>query len=316
MEIRELKRRAGQAVKASPQGLRRQVWRHSAISAAVWLLIIVIGVVISVLGTEGGLDRMGTQALLSTAQVALRAICILVLPFWGAGVVYAALEPEEEGNWVLTEGVRRGKPILVTWLWRIVNYAIAGFAGVWIIRIVLSLLALPEQAGEIWRQFCQSLIIPTDTEGRIVLAMYAVCFLTGILVFALPVFYRYRLVIYQIMDNPEIGGMEAMRQGGMLMRRKGSALIRLDLSYWWYYLLELAALGMMLMDVLPALGIPAGNMPWVWGVAGVALRFGLQIMARPKLCAAYGLLYRQLCTEEPEKKAETPKKPEKMPWKY
>jgi uncharacterized membrane protein len=62
----------------------------------------------------------------------------------------------------------------------------------------------------------------------------------GILFLAIgaPMFYRYRMGQYLLMDDPQMGALSALRTSRRITRGNRVALFRLDLSFWWFYLLD------------------------------------------------------------------------------
>ena len=88
-----------------------------------------------------------------------------------------------------------------------------------------------------------SLLMDAAAEADLLLALTPMLLLTSLISLALmlPVYYRYRMTRYVILDNPGMGAVQSMRMSAMMMRKKHMAMFKLDLSMWWYYLGTLAA---------------------------------------------------------------------------
>ena len=62
--------------------------------------------------------------------------------------------------------------------------------------------------------------------------------LGGALLLLLPVLYVLRFSDYVLMDQPELGAAYALFSSFHMTRRNFVELLKLDLHFWWYYLLE------------------------------------------------------------------------------
>ena len=58
------------------------------------------------------------------------------------------------------------------------------------------------------------------------------------LIVMLPMSYSYRMSFYRIMDNNPPRARRAIAQSRAMMKGRKWKLFRLDLSFWWYYLLQ------------------------------------------------------------------------------
>ena len=120
---------------------------------------------------------------------------------------------------------------------------------------------------------------------------------------AIPMSYQFRLIYYILMDKPHYGAMLAVRESKQLMRRNRSSLFRLDLSFWWYYLLSaLASLLCYGDSILHLMGI---SLPLSDGVS-YFLFYGLYLAAlfaiyycfRNRVGITYALAYESLKPKE------------------
>ena len=124
-------------------------------------------------------------------------------------------------------------------------------------------------------------------------------------VFALPVMYRLRLVRYILIDKPAIRPTAALRLSRSMMRGNCLKLLKVDLSFWWYYLL-LAVLALISdgNQWLALLGIPLplpeiASFVLFYG-AYLVLIFGAYCCLRNRVEVTYALVYDALKPEEPK----------------
>ena len=88
------------------------------------------------------------------------------------------------------------------------------------------------------------------------IAIFGVLFLLG----SLPVFYGFRMVPFCIADNSQRSGLVILKESRTMMKGNRLSLFKLDLSFWWFFLLEgLISVVAYLDLILPILGI---TLPW------------------------------------------------------
>lgn len=133
---------------------------------------------------------------------------------------------------------------------------------------------------------------------------YVIC---GILaaVAVVPMWYSYRMCSYLVIDKPGMGALMVMRQSKQMMRGNRLSLLKLDISYWWYYLALFAAHSIAYGDVLlPLLGVklPGNADLWyfVFMVAYLGALFAVYYFLRSKVEVSYGLAYDCVRPEEPK----------------
>ena len=129
----------------------------------------------------------------------------------------------------------------------------------------------------------------------------------GVLFLALaaPLFYRYRMADYLIIDRPAAGALAALRDSRMMTKGNRWNLFRLDLSMWWYYAAVLASAAVAYGDqLLPALGVtfPLSDTAAYFVFLGVylAVIFVIYYFLRSRVEVTYALAYDSLRPREPE----------------
>ena len=120
---------------------------------------------------------------------------------------------------------------------------------------------------------------------------------------AVPMWYSYRMTSYIIIDKPGMGALMVMRESKQMMRKNRISLLKLDLSFWWYYLVLLAAQAVCYGDViLPMLGIPLPGNDDVWYfvfmAVYLAILFAAYYFLRSRMEVSYALAYDALKPEE------------------
>lgn len=325
MDIPELKRSADRALGNADYSPRRLVLIHTGAALAVSLVLSLISYYVGSLSTAGGLSGMGTQSALTTAQVVLQAVWQVASPFWQAGLVFAALcyaRNRQVAPGSLLQGFRRFKPMLSSYLLRGVQYLGIGFVSIYLSSMVYMLMPFASPVYEAAMQVTEDpsldvYVLLGDSMMGVVLGYMAV-FLVVFGVLALPVYYRYRMVNYIIMDQPGVGGMQAMFQSRAMTRRR-MELFKVDLSFWWFYVLEalltVLCYGDMILEALGvALPVSDGVAYWGFQLLAMAGQLGLYCWAKPKLEVTYACCYEEL-SQSPEP-APQPKAPKTNPWTY
>ena len=323
MDIPKIKLEAGEALARASYPPRRLMAIHAGAALGLSLILTAVSYFLSNhTGGSGGIGGLGAQAALSTVQTVLQLAGTVVMPFWSAGLVFCALsyarghraEPIS-----LLEGFRRFRPILSSVLMMGLRYLGVGFLSVYLSS---SLLMVTPAALPVMNASQQLLEDPSADPYAllgdalpIVMLWYLGIFLIVFAVLALPLFYRWRLVNYLIMDDPKTGGLQAMVMSRGMMTRRRMELFRLDLSFWWFYVLEFLAVGLAYGDVLLAavgvtLPLPDGAAFWCFALLSLACQFGLYVWAKPKLAVTYAFAYEAL-RQPPEPKTQ---KPVSHPW--
>lgn len=329
MDIRSLKRSASDTLQSPGCTLKRLVLIHTAISAAVSLLLLIADQLLSnAMASAGGLSGMGTHAVLSTTQSVLKLAQLAVMPFWRAGLIFAALScirSQSSATGDLLQGFRRWKPMLSSTLMLALRYLGIGFVSVYLSTQIFMFtpMAKPVYEAAIKASNNPSLnleeLVSSSMQGAT--AALLVLFLVVFALLALPMYYRYRMTTYLIMDNEDMGGLRAMLTSRVMTYRRRMELFKLDLSFWWFYVLELVLTAIGFGDLLLAaagveLPFSVDAAFWVFQCLALAAQVGLYYLARPKLDATYAHCYALFLTLEPPAPKPAPKPPKNTPWTY
>ena len=145
--------------------------------------------------------------------------------------------------------------------------------------------------------------LPTDAQLADAMLPYLPFLLVALLVFVVPLFYRLRMMEFVLMDQPQNGALYAYRISKYLMRGNCWKLLKMDLRFWWFYLLEIVTACIFYADLaLPLLGIELGlsadTLFFAACILGLAAQAGLYIWRKPQLMTAYALVYRELMPQD------------------
>ena len=239
-------------------------------TGATLLLAIVLTVIDYLLeqkiGTTGGLGGIGTRSVLTTVQSVLRYVQILVLPIWNCGYLYACLHISRQkcaDERSLLEGFHRFGPIFRLTLLQALIYGIVGCVCAYASSAVFVMTP--------WAQPLMDALQPMIESGEVteaaLLAAMETVYVPLILIFAaiflalcLPIYYQLRLANFCIMDGQRKGALAAILESRRLTKGSRMALLKLDLSFWWFYLLDLLVSLLCYGDmILTAFGV---NLPW------------------------------------------------------
>ena len=246
------------------------------------------------IGGTGGLGGMGLRSVLQTAQEVLNLVNILFGPFWSAGFLFAMMAmvrgrtPEKRD---LTEGFRRF-PRILGWL---------AFEFLLVLALLMSavnlaglIFSFTEQGAAFAMELAPILSDPSifAADGTLnlellpmeLMAPAALTLTLLTMAVFLPMYafvsYGFRMSLYLVLDQP-IGAVRAHFVSAQLLRGHKWELVKLDLSFWWYYLL-LAAVSVV------------GYLDMVLELLGIAVPIDPMVMFFGTL-AAYCVLYTLLC---------------------
>ena len=267
MDIRRrhgLKMAAAAALSEAPDH-KKLVLLWAGIGTALPLLASVLNFILEFqIADTGGLSGIGLRSVLSTIQSLLSMSTTVLIPFWTLGYIGVTLRfarREAAGYPCLLDGFRRFGPALRLILLELAIYAIICFICVQVGSTVLSFTPLAEPVYQVLED-SQQMLLSGVIDESVLLAMteamipiLAICSILCVVVL-IPVMYRLRLTRLIIMDTPRCGALFAVRESLRLMGKNCMHLLRLDLSFWWYYLAQIL-LGVLCYGdvILPMLGI-------------------------------------------------------------
>ena len=270
------------------------------------------------IGQTGGLDGMGMRTLLQTIQEVMYYVNFLFGPFWSAGFLYAMLRMVRGGRPEvnsLTEGFRRIGRILGHLAFQFLVVFGLLLAAVNLASVLFSFSSYGAEFAEMMMPVLEepNLIAADGSVNLSVIPMEviykaAVPMLVLICVIFLPVYLYalmcFRMSLYLVMER-SLGGVRAHFESARLMQGHKLQLLKLDLSYWWYYLLGIViSVAAYLDQILPLMGVELPFSPSVLYFLAMGLycllNLALSLWKKCEVDAAYVLAYEAIAyPEEP-----------------
>lgn len=314
---RELKQFAsGRLENARP--VKKILLIYAAASLGLSALVTVVSYVLGIqVENLGGLSNMGKKNFLSSLQSMLPFVTNLVTMCLELGLLAVMLRVAR-GQYVSEQTLRLGFDrfwvLLRCNLIKILIYAGMFFVSVYAGVMIYMLTPLSNAAMDVVAPYLSgnsllggSLVL--DEAGYAQLAAtvwpaYLICAVIFALV-ALPTLYSYRMADYVLIDKPGMGAIAALRASKQMMRRNRLALCKLDLSFWWYYLVLALANVLLYGDLLLAgfgVTLPGNGDIWyfIFYAAYLAALLGIYCLLRGKVEVSYALAYDSLKPEDPK----------------
>lgn len=326
-DSRTLKTNARNALAAAFQPPRKLFAIHIAVIAGASLLVNLLSFLLEqgIVGATG-LDGIGTRALLQTFQTILSAVYSVAQPFWQIALFFVALQVfrgQTARTDSLTVGFRHLWSVLKLLLLKLLLVMVFSLAVGVVCSTVITILSYTPLAKDMLA-FIENLPATAmtdpyqlmedpeimDTLMRAILPIMPFA-AVGTLLGLLPLLYRVRLLDFALADHPEDGPWSALRTSWRLTKGNWKALLRLDLSFWWFYLLDLLLLALYYADLYLPLQISPTAAFWLCCGAHAVGQIILYSLANPLVqttyAAAYDDLYTQMQEEEAQKQtAQTP----------
>ena len=266
------------------------------------------------ISTTGGLSGMGMRSILTTIQSMLRLTQAVLLPFWQIGYTYYTLQVAQgkpAGISDLTEGFRRFGPVLRLKMLMAGMAVLLIFASTYVSSM---LFMLTPWAAPMMQRMEELMASPMDDQAFLeeivamaeditvpVMVIFGICFLAG----AIFLFFRFRLAELWLMDHPQGGALAALRESHDLMRGNWKAMLRIDLSFWWFYLLEVLVTVLCYGDVvLGTMGVEMTTDAFgsyiLFYVLYLCAQLALYWWKRNEVAVTYAHAYLTLCPEPVE----------------
>ena len=308
-----LKTAARQWLDVSVYDPRKLMLIYVGASSLLMLAVTVLSFVLdSQIAGTGGLGGVGMRAVLQTTIEVLRVAANLVLPFWNMGYLACALKIVRGQTYDardLLTGFRHFGPVLrLNFLYGI-QFLMLGFLCFYPSMLLFTVTPLAAPLMEILAPYVESgateIVLDEATAAAAAEAMTPMLVLYGLvfLAVAAPRFYNYRMAFFALLDDPKAGARMALHRSTVMMRRKRLDLMKLDLSFWWFYVLEGLTLVLCFGDgILMLLGIqlpiPAEVAYFLFYVLYLLAQLGLYVWARNRVECTYALGYDALWRQE------------------
>ena len=235
-----LRQEAAERLRQAAYSPKRLVLLHTAVALGCSVLSSLISYVLSLqIAETGGLSGMELRAALSTAQSVLTLLIFVGLPFWQIGLYYTTLQwtkGEQASFSSLLHGFYKFGSVLRLLLWQTGLLIAVGIAVYNVSYIIFTLTPfaapLMEQLATMQPQAITLEFMSSFTQAFIPLliifvALYAVA--------AFLLYFRLRFAGFALSEGLPAG--KAFLKSFAVTRKNCLQILKLDLSYWWYYLL-------------------------------------------------------------------------------
>jgi hypothetical protein len=319
LNIRELRDRAAGLAAQNREPLKKLLLIYCGVIAVLTLGVPALDLFLSdQIGTTGGLAGMRLRTVLQTIREILNLVNQFFGYFWSAGFVIAMMamvlgrEPQTRD---LTGGFRRFFRVLGHIAFEFLFVVILMAAAV---NLAAMLFSMSPQGGALVRELTAitsdpNLLTPegllnVDLIPMELLAAIALPMTIITIVIFLPLYiwlsYGFRLSLYLLLDGTVPSAFQARFVSMRLMRGHKWSMLKLDLSFWWYYLLVTVITAVGYLDVILSLaGIPLPMDETVMFFATIAaycvLIMALSLWKKAQVEASYVLAYEAIAHPEP-----------------
>lgn len=306
----DLQCRANDALQSSTYNPKKLVLLHTSVALGSSLLVAIVNLLLSrqIAGT-GGLSGMGLRSVLSTIQSVLEFAVVIALPFWEIGLIFAALgwsRKEEVGPRTLLQGFQRFRSVLGLNLLRGLLFISIGFFVFYFSFTLFMLTPLSAPLWELLEPLSHSNVSPQEIEALLTPEMMTsmakisapMLGIFGVIyaLVSIPLFFRLRFAEYVLADGA--GAIKSLLLSLRLTKRKSVGLLKVDLHFWWYYLVLILLSVVNFGDViLKELGIALPLSADVGSVLFYVLAIGCQVgfcwQYQATVSTTYALTYQQ-----------------------
>lgn len=301
---KRIKNEAALRIATTPGNHKKLILLYSAVAVGAGLLNQVVDFITGrLMENTGGLSGLGVRAILETVNTLFPLAINLLLPLWMLGLMSATLrlcrqERVDTNN--LKDGFSRWAVMLrLSILEGLLMFGVA-YLTMQIATILFSVTALSRSAMEFLAPFVNDIsLLETAMEDPIFMAdllkkMLPMLIVWGVLLLAvmIPLLYSLRLSYYRIVDEDRPGALRAMGESRKMMKGNKWNLFKLDLSYWWYYLLQIVLALLLEIPVLLAVSsIPLDVLMLLAAALQALGSLWLQYKFLLKMEVSYALFY-------------------------
>ena len=262
LDNRALKQDAAKALLQANCDPQKLVLLHTGVTVLLGLALTVISYFLQLrIDNTTGLGGIGARSVLSTVQSMLTIAQMALLPFWQVGylgVALAVARGDRADKNTLFSGFDRFGPFLRLFIFQAIIFGVIAMGSSYLTSFLYTLTPMGQQLME---QMLALMGGETVDEAAMTQAALPMMLLGAVvfLIAAAPTFYRMRLSRYILMDG-ERSALRALAASALMMKGRRMSMLKLDLSFWWYYLLQALVAAVCYGDVaLTLLGV---TMPW------------------------------------------------------
>lgn len=259
-ELSLLKNRSADSL-ARAENPKGMILFHTGVVLLLALLIALVDHLLAqAIENTGGLAGMTTRSMLSTAQSTLHILQIAFIPFWQMGYTFYTLQVARgnaTGYGTFAEGLRRFGAVLRLNLFTGAIYMLVSIAAAYVSSFLFMMSPWGAAMLEPIYEMAYSGAMDTEALEQVIntisvdaaLPIFLI-FIPCFLLLCAPFFYRFRMAAFWLMDHPKGGALAAMHNSRKMLQGKRMALLRMDLRFWWFYLLDLLVTAICYGDLL------------------------------------------------------------------
>lgn len=261
----------------------------------------------SQISQTGGIQNIGTRSMLTTADTVLtiaQLLLVMCLTLGYTGSMLRIARGQYASPNSLKAGGERIWVLLRTRLLQMLIMTAAAFALCFLVVNVCLLTPLSNCVIAVMGTVSAEELL---SNGLALMALYS-AMLPIILIYLValvPLLWYfsciYRMVDYLLIDRPQLGAFGVLRESRRMMQGNMKMMLRVDLSFWWYYLLQalVSVLIYLNMVLAPfAIGLPPEVLYWGTVVLYLAADFALRYFFSNKVAVTYALFYDSLCPKQ------------------
>lgn len=261
----------------------------------------------SQISQTGGIQNIGTRSMLTTADTVLtiaQLLLVMCLTLGYTGSMLRIARGQYASPNSLKAGGERIWVLLRTRLLQMLIMTAAAFALCFLVVNVCLLTPLSNRVIAVMGTVSAEELL---SNGLALIALYS-AMLPIILIYLValvPLLWyfscTYRMVDYLLIDRPQLGAFGVLRESRRMMQGNMKMMLRVDLSFWWYYLLQalVSVLVYLNMVLAPfAIGLPPEVLYWGTVVLYLAADFALRYFLSNKVAVTYALFYDSLCPKQ------------------
>lgn len=261
----------------------------------------------SQISQTGGIQNIGTRSMLTTADTVLtiaQLLLVMCLTLGYTGSMLRIARGQYASPNSLKAGGERIWVLLRTRLLQMLIMTAAAFALCFLVVNVCLLTPLSNRVIAVMGTVSAEELL---SNGLALIALYS-AMLPIILIYLValvPLLWyfscTYRMVDYLLIDRPQMGAFGVLRESRRMMQGNMKMMLRVDLSFWWYYLLQalVSVLVYLNMVLAPfAIGLPPEVLYWGTVVLYLAADFALRYFFSNKVAVTYALFYDSLCPKQ------------------
>lgn len=287
---------------------KKVVLVYAGIVAASSLVVTVVrNLLNSQISQTGGIQNIGTRSMLTTADTVLtiaQLLLVMCLTLGYTGSMLRIARGQYASPSSLKAGAERLWLLLRTRLLQGLILAAASFSLCFLVVNLCLLTPLSSRLIAVMGTMSAEALLADDLA---LLSLYSAILPIMIiyLVALVPLLWYfscvYRMVDYLLIDRPQLGAFGALRESRRMMQGNKKMMLRVDLSFWWYYVLQAVVTVLVYLDAVLALfglGLPAEVLYWGTIVLYLAADFAVRYFFSNKVAVTYALFYDSLCPKQ------------------